>query len=113
MGNVQKILPHYTKDDWVHWEGKWELIEGHPIAMSLTPIPEHQRVAAEMRTEIILAFRKSGCRKYKAYDPIDYIISEDTILIPDILVVCGEIKKISRLCAKAGGGNSFTIDNAT
>lgn len=93
MGTVQKILPHYTIEDWQHWEGKWELIEGHPIAMSPTPIPEHQRVAAEMRTEIILALRKSKCKKCKAYDPVDYVIADDTILVPDILIVCGEIKK--------------------
>ena len=93
MGTVQKILPHYTKDDWQHWEGKWELIEGHPIAMSPTPIPEHQRVGAEMRTEIILALRQTGCKKCRAYDPIDYVITDDTILVPDILVVCGTITK--------------------
>jgi Uma2 family endonuclease len=93
MGTVQKILPHYTTEDWRHWEGKWELIDGHPIAMSPTPVPEHQRVAAELRTEFILSLRKSGCKKCKAYDPIDYIISEDTILVPDILIACGEIKK--------------------
>lgn len=93
MGTVQKILPHYTIEDWAHWEGKWELIEGHPIAMSPTPIPEHQRVAAEMQAEIIIALRKAGCRRCKTYHPIDYIISEDTIIVPDILVVCGEIRK--------------------
>lgn len=93
MGIANKILPHYTYDDWVHWEGKWELIEGHPIAMSPTPIPEHQRVAAEFRTELMLALRKSNCKKCRAYDPIDYKISSDTILVPDIVLVCGEIKK--------------------
>ena len=93
MGTVQKILPHYTKNDRQHWEGKWELVEGHPIAMSPTPIPEHQWVAAEMRTELILALRKSGCKKCKAYDPVDYVISVDMILIPDILIVCGPITK--------------------
>lgn len=56
MGTVQKILPHYTFEDWKHWEGKWELIEGHPIAMSLNPVPRHQRVAVEMGTEIIFGF---------------------------------------------------------
>jgi Uma2 family endonuclease len=93
MGTVQKILPHYTIEDRQHWEGKWELIEGHPIAMSPTPIPEHQRVAAEMQTELILALRKAGCKKCKTYHPIDYLIADDTVLVPDILVVRGEIKK--------------------
>lgn len=93
MGLANKILPHYTYDDWVSWEGKWELIEGHPIAMSPTPVPAHQRAAAEIRTELTLALRKSGCKTCRAFDPLDYKIAEDTILVPDILIVCGTIKK--------------------
>lgn len=77
----------------MHWEGKWELIEGFPIAMSPTPIPSHQRVAAELRTEFVLALRKSKCKNCRVYDPLDYKITDDTILVPDILTICGEIKK--------------------
>ena len=51
MGLADKIIPHYTYDDWVHWEGIWELLEGHPIAMSPAPVPAHQRAAAELITE--------------------------------------------------------------
>jgi|SRR6185437_2497487 len=93
MGIADKIIPHYTYDDWVHWEGKWELIEGHPIAMSPTPVPAHQRVAAELRTELLLSLRKVNCKKCRVYDPVDYKISNDTILVPDVLIICGEIKK--------------------
>jgi Uma2 family endonuclease len=46
-----------------------------------------------MRTEVMLTLRKSGCKRCRAYDPIDYVISNDTILVPDIPVVCGEITK--------------------
>lgn len=90
---MQKIIPHYTVEDWQHWEGVWELIDGHPIAMSPSPIPKHQLVAATMQTEIALALRKAGCKKCRVYHPIDYIIADDTILVPDILVVCGKITK--------------------
>ena len=93
MSIAQKIIPHYTYDDWVHWEGVWELIEGHPIAMSPTPIPRHQRVAAELTTEFTLALRKTACKHCRAYQPLDYKIADDTILIPDILIICGEVKK--------------------
>ena len=93
MGIADTIIPHYTYDDWVHWEGAWELLEGHPIAMSPTPVPSHQRVAAELRTELTLALRKSNCKKCRAYDPLDYKIANDTILVPDIMIVCGDIKK--------------------
>jgi len=28
---------HYTFNDYQHWEGNWELIEGMPYAMSPSP----------------------------------------------------------------------------
>jgi Uma2 family endonuclease len=93
MGLAEKYIPHYTYDDWVRWEGRWELIEGHPIAMSPMPMPEHQRVATEIRGEFWLALKNSGCKTCKAYDPVDFKISDDTILQPDVLIVCGKIYK--------------------
>lgn len=47
MGLAEKYIPHYTYNDWLHREGRWELFKGHPIAMSPMPVPEHQRIAAE------------------------------------------------------------------
>jgi len=93
MGLAEKYIPHYTYDDWLHWEGRWELIAGIPVAMSPMPMPEHQRVASELSTELTLALRKSGCKDCKAYQPIDYKIAEDTIFEPDILIVRGKINK--------------------
>lgn len=94
MRNVQKIIPHYAVEDWQHGEGVWELIDGHPLTMSPSPVPKHQRIAAEMRTELILALRRAKCKSCRAYDPIDYIIADDTVLVPDVLVVCsGTAKK--------------------
>lgn len=93
MGYAQRILPNYTYDDWVHWEGRWELIDGIPIAMSPLPVPRHQKIAAELRSAFIVALKKFGCKKCSAYDPLDYKLAEDIILQPDILVVCGKIIK--------------------
>jgi len=93
MELAEKYIPHYTYSEWLHWEGRWELIEGIPIAMSPMPMPEHQRVASELRTEFTLALRKSKCKNCKAYDPLDYKIADDTILVPDVLIVCGKINK--------------------
>ncbi len=30
MNPAIKILPHYTYEDYCHWEGRWELIDGIP-----------------------------------------------------------------------------------
>jgi Uma2 family endonuclease len=91
MSDAVKILPHYTYSDYLNWEGQWELIEGIPYAMSPLPIPKHQRIAGRLTAEFI--FQLKDCPTCEAYPPLDYRISDDTILQPDMLVVCGEISK--------------------
>lgn len=92
MGFSDKILPHYTYDDYVHWEGRWELIEGHPIAMSPMPAPLHQQVEGNLFIEFKQSL-KENCNHCKVYLPLDYKISNDTTLQPDLLIVCEKIQK--------------------
>lgn len=89
-GNV-KILPHYTYDDYKHWDGRWELIEGMPHAMSPLPIPKYQRIAARLTTEFSVQFR--DCQACTVYQPLDYRVAEDTIVQPDMLIMRNEITK--------------------
>jgi Uma2 family endonuclease len=91
MSSTVKILPHYTYDDYEKWEGKWEVIDGVPYAMSPLPVPKHQIIAGNLHAEFRLQLKK--CDKCKAYQPIDYLVQDDTILQPDMLIVCGEIVK--------------------
>jgi len=91
MSNAVKILPHYTYNDWVNWKGQWELIDGIPYAMSPMPVPKHQRIATALSAAFYNALNK--CKGCTVYQPIDYKITEDTILEPDMLIVCGSIKK--------------------
>lgn len=91
MSKPVRILPHYTYDDWVNWQGQWELIDGIPYAMSPMPVPAHQRIGGNLFTE----FRNhlKNCKECNAYQPIDYKIAEDIIVQPDLLIVCGRIDK--------------------
>lgn len=91
MGNAIKILPHYTYEDYIHWEGKWELIDGIPNAMSPAPTPGHQVVAGNLHSEFRVQLK--NCAKCKVYQPVDYLIEEDTILQPDILIICKPVLK--------------------
>ena len=93
MAIAEKYLPHYTYDDWLHWEGQWELIYGIPIAMTPMPIPKHQMIAAELTTELSLALRNTGCKNCRVYEPIDYKVADDIIIQPDVLIVCKDIEK--------------------
>ena len=64
MPSAIKILPYYTYQDYVHWEGKWELIEGFPYAMSPAPIPKHQIVSLSIASEFRSALK--ACKDCKA-----------------------------------------------
>jgi Uma2 family endonuclease len=90
MGTRYRLLPHYTYDDYCHWEGRWEVIEGIPFAMQPLPGPVHQEIAGNVAALFRYALKKSGghCTTYL---PIDYKVSEDTVLNPDVLVVCKPI----------------------
>lgn len=91
--NAVKLLPYYTYEDYCNWEGRWELIDGIPFAMSPAPIPRHQWLAANIMTEFRVAIRKAKCKHCKVYDFIDVKVKEDTILQPDCLIVCSPISK--------------------
>lgn len=86
-----KILPNYTYEDYIHWEGRWELIEGVPYAMSPAPVPKHQRIGANLIREFSTQLKK--CKRCSVYQPLDYHIDNNTILQPDMLIVCGPIEK--------------------
>ncbi len=91
MNSAVRILPHYTYAEWEAWEGKWELIEGIPHAMSPTPVPIHQKIATNLTAEFHFQLKK--CRQCVTYLPLDYLVADDTIVQPDMLVVCKAITK--------------------
>ncbi len=93
MSSAFKILPHYTYEDYCQWEGRWEIIEGIPFAMSPAPAPRHQWISSNIKAELRNAIKKAGCKNCKVYDFIDIKVAEDTILQPDAVVVCSEINK--------------------
>ena len=91
MSSPVKILPHYTYADYVQWEGQWELIDGIPYAMSPSPVPKHQRIAGNLLSEFRMQLKK--CKKCAVYQPVDYHVADDTILQPDMLIICGAVTK--------------------
>lgn len=86
MSSAPKYTPHYTYEDYLLWEGKWELIEGIPYAMSPAPSIKHQRITSELNFLFVQALKQ--CRHCKVYQPIDWKIKDDTVLQPDMLVIC-------------------------
>lgn len=86
-----KHIPQYTYSDYQKWEGDWELIDGVPFAMSPSASGEHQFVAFEITNSLGSQLKSSQCKaQCYLYYELDWIVSDDTVLRPDILIVCGE-----------------------
>ena len=86
----EKYLPYYTVKDWKNWGEDWELIDGIPYVLASSSI-EHQRVVARLVFNQELEKCKNS--KCEVLPDIDYYISEDTVVRPDVLVVCNEIEE--------------------
>lgn len=78
--------PHYTYDDYKAWEGRWELIGGTAYAMSPAPSVAHQAVSNKIARLLDAAL--DDCLQCRALLPVDWRISDDTVVQPDNLVVC-------------------------
>lgn len=90
MGALQNdiIYPHYTYDDYKHWEGDWELVRGVPYAMAPSPLKTHQNLASAIVAN--LYNQTENCLECEVLVEFDYKISNDTILRPDVVVTCNE-----------------------
>jgi len=86
-----KLIPYYTFKDYLQWEGRWELIEGIPFAMSPMANPMHQRIASNLNALIWQELDGNECN-CQVYQPIDVKIKDDTVVNPDLLIVCEKIE---------------------
>ncbi len=85
MALPRELLPSYTYEDYKNWQGDWELVEGIPFALA-SPSVKHQRVLAKLVRFLDEQLEKCpGCEVLPA---TDYVVSEHTILRPDVSVVC-------------------------
>jgi Uma2 family endonuclease len=87
---ADEYIPRYTYKDYLQWDGRWEIING--IAYSMTPSPSIAHQDISQRIAIRLSELLSGCRKCRSLLPVDWKIDDGTVVQPDNMVVCGNIK---------------------
>ena len=92
MNTIISYLPHYTVEDYFQWEGDWELIEGIPYAMAPSPFWKHQRISGLIFKQIEEQIENCPKNCFVCQE-IDWIINEDTVVRPDILVVCEKVEE--------------------
>ena len=96
MGLALRKEKHYTYADYLQWpdEARYELIDGEAFLMSPAPLVEHQEVAGEVFRQLANQLDGQPCRPYIA--PVDVRLPRtdeadaaiDTVVQPDVLVVC-------------------------
>lgn len=79
-------LPRYLYDEFITWEDNWELIYGIPYSMAPAPMIKHQSISNNIAWE--LKNKLADCSKGKALLPINWKISEDTVVQPDNSLIC-------------------------
>jgi Uma2 family endonuclease len=83
----EEYLPNYTYEEYQKWEGDWELIEGIPYAMAPAPTITHQEMNLNIGFELKTKLKQ--CENCKVLPEVDWKVSEETVVRPDTLVVCG------------------------
>ncbi|MBI4753567.1 Uma2 family endonuclease [Candidatus Desantisbacteria bacterium] len=106
---LKKQEEQWTYGDYLGWpdEERWELIDGIAYNMSPAPSMEHQEVFRELSTEFSIYLRGKTCKVFLA--PFDVILPENnekeedcqTVVQPDIFVICDRTKLDSRKCKGA------------
>jgi Uma2 family endonuclease len=87
MNNLA-IVEHYTVADFRQWEGDWELINGIPLAMAPSPNVQHQTLSMAIARQLDEAL--DDCPRCRALFEIDVELADDTVVRPDVLVICYE-----------------------
>ena len=88
MGLADRYLPYYTVEERNKWQGDWELIEGVPYALA-SPSVEHQRIIKNLIVELDKGIKNCETQNCEVIPDIDYYVSEDTVVRPDVVVICG------------------------
>ena len=91
---------HHTYGEYLHWpdDVRYELIDGVAYLMAPAPTLDHQEVAGEIFRQLANALQGKPCRAFIA--PVDVLFPKsgeadeqvDTVLQPDVLVVCDPSK---------------------
>jgi len=110
MGKLRKDK-RYTYADYILWDGdeRYELIDGVPYALA-SPSTEHQRISGRLYLQFAGYLDGHPCEVFAA--PLDVCLfadgeKDDTVVQPDLLVVCDQAKLDEHKC---NGAPDMTVE---
>lgn len=85
-------IPHYTCKEYELWEGDWELIKGIPYSMAPAPSWRHQGFGSRFVTAFNNELKKNNACACEVLYECDWIVNDDTVVRPDVMIVCEPIE---------------------
>ncbi len=85
---ARKYEPHYTIDDYVAWQGDWELWHGTAVSMSPSPTFRHQELLIALASMLRDGLRENDDCHCRIVVEHDWRIADDTVVRPDLMIVC-------------------------
>jgi Uma2 family endonuclease len=105
---AEKQRELYTYRDYLKWDDgeRWELIDGVPYSMSPAPGRQHQQISLSLERQIDSYLSDKSCAMYHAPFDVRFVDAKDTVaddyidtvVQPDIVVVCDPEKLDDRGC---------------
>lgn len=115
MGLAKRDSAYHTYGDYLAWpeDVRYELIDGDAYLMAPAPTVRHQDIAGEIFRQIANALEGNPCRVLVA--PVDVLLPKtdeadariDTVVQPDVLVVCDPAKVGER---RVRGAPDFVVE---
>jgi Uma2 family endonuclease len=88
MSTAARFQTQYTVADYRRWEGRWELWDGMAVAMSPSAGGRHAKVHGRIVAALANAIDAAGSDATVLVE-IDWIVSRDTVVRPDVTALCG------------------------
>lgn len=115
MGLAKRDTAYHTYGDYLGWpeDVRYELIDGEAYLMAPAPTVRHQDIAGEIYYQLRQKMDGKPCRVLIA--PVDVLLPKadeadervDTVVQPDVLVVCDEAKIGAR---RVRGAPDFVVE---
>lgn len=89
--NIPFEYPRYTYNDYKNWKEDWELINGFPFQLLPSASQKHSKLQGELvyQSKKSLKQNDQNCNR-EVFLELDWKINEQTVVRPDIMVVCGQ-----------------------
>lgn len=70
-----EFRPNYKFEDYLQWEGNWELIDGVPYVMSPSPTKKHQLVSANIAIQLNELLK--DCSECQAFIALGWRVNDE------------------------------------